>query len=274
MLGDRAEQFRRGGARELAHESRLPALREHALPHRAGAQGREGHQPRRLRQPFAQRGRLAGLERRLDAGRQHGSVVQVHREDLAGHALDRGHRAECLEGVEDVLDVVVHPPPQAHQAERAEEVQVEVGLDRLPHGLRQPGHRDGLFHAVDRGHEVGHDHVVNLLRRGGRLVGPDGTADGGADVERRLERALPQGLGVGQQRTGLRHPEQAGALPPDQPGLQGPAHDQVQAGKLGGAVELQALVAGAEQRDEFPGVGGPDVLRGRERPSFRAEPRG
>jgi hypothetical protein len=65
---------------------------------------------------LARRGRLAGLERRLDAERQRGSIVQVHREDLAGHALDRGHRAERLEGVEDVLDVVVHPSPQAYGA--------------------------------------------------------------------------------------------------------------------------------------------------------------
>ena len=46
VLGDRAEQLCRGGAREFADEPRLPALREHALPHRADAQGREGSQGR------------------------------------------------------------------------------------------------------------------------------------------------------------------------------------------------------------------------------------
>ena len=72
----------------------------------------------------------------------------------------------------------------------------------------------------------------------------------------------------------LRHREQAGALLADQARLLRPAHDQVQAGELGGAAELQALVAGAEQRDQLPGVGGPDVPGRRERPAPRAEPFG
>ena len=180
----------------------------------------------------------------------------------------------CLEGVEDVLYVPVRAGAQALQGEGAGVVQVEPGLDPLPDRLRQPGDRDRLLHAVDRGKEVRHDHVVCLLHRGGRLVRPGWAADGVADGEGGLESALPQGLGVREQRAGLRDREQAGALPPDDPGLQRPADDKAQAGQLGGAAELQALVTGAEQGDEFPGVRGPDVLRRGECPALRAEPLG
>ena len=115
---------------------------------------------------------------------------------------------------------------------------------------------------------------ICLLHRGGRLVCPGWAAHRVADGEGGLERALPQGLGVREQRAGLRDREQAGALTPDDPGLQGPADDKAQAGELGGAAELQALVTGAEQGDEVPGVRGPDVLRRREFPALRAEPLG
>src|SRR5208283_5084771 len=51
-----------------------------------------------------------------------------------------------------------------------------------------------------------------------------------------------------------------------------PAHDQVQARELGGAVEPKPLIAGAEQRDQLPGIDGPDVPGRRERPAAAAKP--
>ena len=186
--------------------------------------------------------------------------------------MRRGHRAKRLERVEDVLHVIVHPTAQARLTKRAEGVDVEVCPDRFPDRLREPGHRNRLVHAVDRGQHVGHDHVVKKPHRRGRLIRPDGTADGVAEIERRLERALPQGLGVGQQGPRLRHRHQARALLADQARLLRPVHDQVQARELGGAVEPQALVAGPEQRDQLPGIGGPDVPGRRERPAPRAKP--
>ena len=223
-----------------------------------------------LGQPLAQRGGPLAAERPV----RHASdaLVQVFREHLAGHAMGRGHRAERLEGVEDMLHVVVHPPAQAHLAKRAEGVHIEVSPDRFPDRLREPGHRNRFVHAVDRGQHVGHDHVVQKPHRRGRLIRPDGTADGVAEIERRLERALPQGLGVGQHRPRLRHRHQARALPADQARLLRPVHDQVQARELGGAVEPQALIAGPEQRDQLPGIRGPDVPGRRERPALRAKP--
>jgi hypothetical protein len=109
---------------------------------------------------------------------------------------------------------------------------------------------------------------------GGRLVRPGWTTHHVADGEGGLESALPQGLGIREKRAGLRDREQAGALTPDDPGLQGPADGKAQAGELGGTAELQALVTGAEQGDELPGIRGPDVLRHREFPALRAEPPG
>ena len=99
-----------------------------------------------------------------------------------------------------------------------------------------------------------------------------GRQNGVAEIERGLERALPQGLGVGQHRPRLRHRHQARALLADQAHLLCPVHDQVQARELGSAVEPQALVAGPEQRDQLPGVRGPDVPGRREHPPPGAKP--
>ena len=99
-----------------------------------------------------------------------------------------------------------------------------------------------------------------------------GRQNGVAEIERGLERALPHGLGVGQHRPRLRHRHQARALLADQARLPRPVHDQFQAGELGGAVEPQALIAGPEQRDQLPGIRGPDVPGRCERPPLRAKP--
>ena len=132
MLGDRAEQLGWRGVREFADEPGLPALREHALPHRAGAERRKADQAPRCRQPLAQVGGPFTGERACGRGRHRGTLVQVCRKHPAGQVMGRGHRAERLEGIEDVLQVVVHPPPQAQLGDRAEGVHVEVSPDRIP----------------------------------------------------------------------------------------------------------------------------------------------
>src|SRR5256885_15412814 len=58
----------------------------------------------------------------------------------------------------------------------------------------------------------------------------------------------------------------------DLPRLLRHIHDQAQARILGGAAEPQPLLAGAEQRDQLPGMGGPDVPGRRERPAAAAKP--
>ncbi len=63
--------------------------------------------------------------------------------------------------------------PAGRLGQRGEGVHVEVGPDRVPHRLREPGHRNRLLHAVDRGQHVGRDHVVQKPHRRGRLVGLD-----------------------------------------------------------------------------------------------------
>ncbi|MGH3299036.1 MAG: hypothetical protein ACRDP7_45325 [Trebonia sp.] len=151
VLGDDAQHLRGGGAGELADERGFPALGEHALPHREGAQGCEGHETHRVLQLPAQRGRPDAVERR------HDGVGQVSQERLTCLGLQGGHRAECLEGVEDVFHVPVSAGAQALQGIRADVVQVEPSLDSMPDRLCQPGDRDRLFHAVDRGQDVRHD---------------------------------------------------------------------------------------------------------------------
>jgi hypothetical protein len=54
---------------------------------------------------------LVGRAWRLDAERQRGFIIPVHREDLAGHALDRGHRTRRLEGVRYRILVCVTAGP-------------------------------------------------------------------------------------------------------------------------------------------------------------------
>ncbi len=218
------------------------------MPHRAGAQRGEAHQAARHRQPLPQRGRPLTAERPLLPRGHRGRLVQVGGEHVAGHAVDRGHRAERLEGIEDVLQVVICAAPHTGLGQRGQGVHVEVGPDRIPHRLREPGHRNWLLHAVDRGQHIGHDHVIEHLHRRGRLVGPDRPADGVADAERRFERPLPERFGVSEHRPRLGDRNQPGPLSARQAGFLRPGHDQVQAGQLGGAAESQALIAGAEQR--------------------------